>query len=62
MIFNPRNSIPKVEPTEEEISLRTSLDKGWIQTLFLQILKSLNFKISTKPLDSPSQISLELKK
>ena len=29
---------------------------GWFQTLFLQILKSLNPKISTKVSDSPSKI------
>ena len=41
---------------------RTWMDKtafvtnGWFQTLFLQILKSLNPKISTKVSDSPSKI------
>ena len=28
------------------------LKNGWFQTLFLQILKSLNFKISSEPSDS----------
>ena len=30
---------------------------GWFQTLFLQILKNLNFKISSEPSDSSSKIS-----
>ena len=33
------------------------VQKGWFQTLFLQILKSLNFKISTQPSNSASKIN-----
>ena len=43
--------------SEEELGLVYIFTVGWFQTLFLQILKSLNPKISTKPSDSSSKIS-----
>ena len=43
--------------TSNESEGEKAVDKGWFQTLFLQILKSLDPKISTKPSDSPSKIS-----
>ena len=44
-------------PSTSEIIKYCSSPKGWIQTLFQQILKSLNFKISSIPSDSQSKIS-----
>ena len=35
---------------------------GWIQTLFLRILKSLNIEISTRPSDSASKMSQKFEK
>ena len=52
MIFNPRNSIPKVEPTEEEISLRTSLDKA------LLMMNSKDDEIANIKLELSEQIEL----
>ena len=52
MIFNPRNSIPKVEPTEEEISLRTSLDKA------LLMMNSKDDEIANIKLELSEQVEL----
>ena len=52
MIFNPRNSVPKVEPTEEEISLRTSLDKA------LLMMNSKDDEIANIKLELSEQVEL----
>ena len=52
-------SQPKSKKTKILVAL---LCNGCFQTLFLQILKSLNFKISSKPSDSSSKISQNKKK
>ena len=45
-----------------EIMYRIFVSNGWIQTLFLWILKSSNFGISTISSDSQSKMSQESKK
>ena len=52
MIFNPRNSVPKVEPSEEEIGLRTSLDKA------LLMMNSKDGEIANLKLELSEQIEL----
>ena len=42
--------------------LRLTPHNGWIQTLFLRILKNLNIEISTRPSESTSKMSQKLEK